>query len=392
MRFAPITLFILVCLLGSAGWAATWTVVDPQFHKSTADVTGIDAAGVHLAGGALLKWDDVLQMDTAPTTSNAPGDYTLYMTDGDHITGQPISLGNDFLKWQSAVLGAIDIPVLRLQAIAKGKTLPDGLDDTRKLDIVKLANGDSANGLIIAMTGDSLTLQSGHASPVIPLAKVSAALFAAPPNTPHGQRQFRVRLSGGESIVASSLAMDANSATIWIDGKATLALPAATVVGLEQLNGPMSWLTSLTPSENIYRPFFQESFPTRFDRTVADGKPIRERYPAFHHGIGCHAYAKLTYDLDGSQQAFRTQFAIDGESLRDANVDVRIYLDGKPVFEEKGVKAGPPHAVVTVPLKDAKKLSLEVDYGKNFATQARFVWLDPSLVKSPSAAAPTTQP
>ncbi len=45
------------------------------------------------------------------------------------------------------------------------------------------------------------------------------------------------------------------------------------VVEIEQLNGPIAWLTSRRPIENIYKPMFSENFPARIDRTVADGRP-----------------------------------------------------------------------------------------------------------------------
>jgi len=386
-----VTAFVLVCLIATAAWADPWVVVDPQFHQAIVDVASIDAGGIH-AGAALLKWEDVLQVDVCAAPTATAGDYTLFMTDGDRISGQPIALGNDAIKWHAAALGDIDIPVRRLLAIGKGQATPDGLDESRKEDTVKFANGDSASGLITALTPEGITLQSVNGSPTLPLASMAAVLFATPPNAPHAQRQFRLRLPNNESITVANITLDAKTAAISIDGKTTLNIPIGSIAGIEQLNGPVTWLTSLRPSENIYRPFFQESFPTRFDRTVADGKPIHEKYPAFHHGIGCHSYSRLTYDLDGAQAAFRTQFAMDTDSPL-ANVDVRIYLDDKPMFEEKGVQAGVVHPVAMIPLKNAKTISLEVDYGKNFATEGRFVWLDPALLKSlPPVQTSATQP
>ncbi len=110
---------------------------------------------------------------------------------------------------------------------------------------------------------------------------------------------FRVQFGGDESLTVSAVALAADKFTLFLDDRNTRQIDADAVAGIEQLNGPISWLTSRKPAENIYKPFFSENFPTRFDRTVADGKPIREKYPAFHHGIGCHSYSKLVYDLDG---------------------------------------------------------------------------------------------
>ena len=118
-------------------------------------------------------------------------------------------------------------------------------------------------------------------------------------------------------------------------------------------------------------------------RSSDDARPFREKaaFHEFHHAIGCHSYAKLSYDLDGSYQTFRTQYAIDSQSPL-ADVTVRILLDDKAAVEKKNVKSGPINLVISIPLSSAKKLSLEVDYGENYATEDRFIWLDPALVRS----------
>ena len=124
---------------------------------------------------------------------------------------------------------------------------------------------------------------------------------------------------------------------------------------------------------------------------VADAKPITEKYPAFHHGIGCHSYSRLTYELDPAWTSFRTQYAIDSNSPL-ADVTIRIYLDDKCVYEKKNVKAGTIFPPVLVPLSGAGTISLEVDYGENYATEDRFVWLDPALTRKTPSQTPTTLP
>jgi NPCBM/NEW2 domain len=238
-----------------------------------------------------------------------------------------------------------------------------------------------------------VTIQVGDATPTLGWDAISAVLFSTAPgnsalgnSAAGGGRLFRVRLSGDESVNAADVSLASNQVTMTFQDKSTKQIDVGMVAGIEQLNGPIEWLTSVRPSENIYKPFFSENFPARFDRTVAEGKPIAEKYPGFHHGIGCHSYSKLVYDLDGKWAAFRGQFAMDSDSPL-ADVTVRIYLDDKPAMEEKNVKAGRVYPVVVVPLKGAKTISLEVDYGENYATGDRFVWLDPALIrKLPEAA------
>jgi len=144
------------------------------------------------------------------------------------------------------------------------------------------------------------------------------------------------------------------------------------------------WLTSLTP-QIVYRPFLSENFPPRFDHPVAEpGVTIAEKYPGFHHGIGVHAYTRLTYNIPVGYAAFRAQYAIDTIPDSDSNkadVTVRIIVDGKIIREIPHVRAGPPADPLLVDVKGAKTIALEVDYGDNLAAQGRFVWLDPAFLR-----------
>ena len=204
----------------------------------------------------------------------------------------------------------------------------------------------------------------------------TTAQTAAPPTT----RMFRINLADGSTLSVPAVTLTGTQITLTLDDKSTRAVDVSTVGGIEQLNGPISWLTEHRPIENTYKPFFNEWYPARFDETVADGQPISQKFPGFHHGIGCHAFSRIAYALNGDYAGFRTQFAVDSDSLL-ADVTVRIYLDDKVVTEQKNVKSGRIYPLLVIPLGEAKKLSLEVDYGDNYATQARFAWLDPALIR-----------
>jgi hypothetical protein len=390
-KFQSAVSLLLFLLVSQAAAGTVWNLTDSQFHSRSISVDSIDSAGIHY-GSELLSWNDVFEI-SQPATTSAPanGRLSLIFRGGDKLYGDPASFNGDTLQWNSDSVGKMSFPVESLIGILQRAYTGADLDETRTDDVIHLANGDTMHGIVNAITSAGVTLQVGDATPTLGWDAISAVLFATPPGNPaHSQkRSFRISLAGEEAIDAADVSLTNGQLTLTLADKSTRQLYAGSVYGIEQLNGPVEWLTFLKPSKNIYRPLFSESFPTRFDKTVADDKPITQRYPAFHHGIGCHSYSKLDYSLEGDWAGFRTQFAIDSDSPL-ADVTVRIYLDDKPVFEEKNVKAGRMHPVVAIPLEGAKTLSLEVDYGENFATEDRFVWLDPALVRtlSPSSTQP----
>jgi len=384
-------LLLILAIISSSNAATNWNLTDAEFHSRSVAVDSIDSAGIH-SGADVIPWDNVLDLSQAVNSQPAtPSRLRLIFRGGDKLSGAPVSFNGDTLQWNGNRLGTIGFPVDSLLGILQNGYSGSDIDAVRTDDVVRLANGDIMHGIVSQIAPAGVTIQVGDATPTLGWDSISAVLFSTAAGNPATllRRGFHVRLSGDESLNVADVSLTANQLTMTFPDKSTKQLDATLVAGIEQLNGPVAWLSSRKPAENIYKPFFSENFPARFDRTVAEGTPIAEKYHGFHHGIGCHSYSKLTYDLDGKWAGFRSQFAIDSDSPL-ADVTVRIYLDDTPAYEQKNVKAGRIYPLVITPLKDAKSISLEVDYGENYATEDRFVWLDPALIRK--LPAPATEP
>lgn len=398
MRRRAIAWFALIGFLAPSAWADdAWTITDAQFRSSTIYLGSIDAQGVHPTSGdttrpATLGWNDLLDLSRqGPAAAASISRYEAYLSGGDRIGGEPVGLTEQSLRWRSPTLGELELPSDRLLAIARAGPPPPGLEDSHSDDLVRLANGDVTHGIVTQISAEGVILQTAGATPMLAWDAIGAVLFStsASPAAPF-HRSFRVTFADESSIKVTQLSLVANRLTLALDAKTSRDVDFSTVRSIEQLDGPISWLTEYRPVQNIYRPFFAENFPTRFDRTVDGAQTIRERFPQFHHGIGCHSYAELVYDLDGTYAAFRTQFAVDSDSPL-ADVTVRILLDDHAVLERKNVKGGRIEPPIVIPLNNAKKLALEVDYGENYATEGRFAWLDPALLRV-MPPAPATEP
>src|SRR5207253_1520118 len=93
------------------------------------------------------------------------------------------------------------------------------------------------------------------------------------------------------------------------NGGSGSGVPISSVTRIEQVNGPVIWLSSLAPLENVQMPYIGiDAHPARMDRTV-EGEPIRIGSRTFARGIGVHAYSKLVFAIDAAAREFRTQYA-----------------------------------------------------------------------------------
>jgi hypothetical protein len=373
-----------------------WTLTTADFATQPVGLVAIDSTALHvLAAGQTdphaVSLDDFLDITRIGTPPATPTGLIVRLAGGDMLGGAPVSLKGDSLLWNSPSVGQVTLSMRLVRSIS----LPSvtlGTDRTTQ-DVVALANGDTVRGTVTDLNGKTVTVTTDSDTVPVPLSSVRSIVLAISGNSPAAHRGFRVRLDDGTAITAAdaSLANGSLKFTVGKDAEHTIDLQH--VVALEQVNGPVSWLSQRPPSVNVYTPYIGTSqrYVAQMDRTVT-GDPLRFGSEQFAHGIGVKSYSRLAWPLDGSYAAFRTQFAIDGDRPL-ADVTVRIKLDDKVVYEQQHVRSGVLWPIVTENLGNAKLLTLEVDYGDNLDAEDHLNWLSPALLKTaPPPVAPATDP
>ena len=388
-------LLAVVALVPAGARGQDWSVTTADFRTATVTLHGLSPDGVRVSAAdgseeRTVPLDQFVsaQRGGAAATPDVPK-FTLALSDGDRLVGEPTTLAGESLTWAEPLLGAVPVPVARLVVMGRGAAAM-AADERPKQDVVTLANGDTVAGVFTGCGGGKLTVQGADGNPTdVPLASVARVAFAST-GTPAAPvaRAFRVRLVDGSAVTAAAVALDGDAVALTLVGRDAkpLRLHLTDVVAIDQLNGPVGWLSSRTPTESVQVPYLggAPTWPARFDAAV-DGSPLAFAGQTFDHGIGVHAYSRLTFAIDPGWTAFRTQYAID--SRRDAplllaDVTVRVKVDGKVVHEQQHVRAGALSPVVRVDVVGAKTLTLECDYGPSGDTQAHLDWLQPALLRN----------
>ena len=382
--------------------SAEWSITTADFRTRSAALRGLGTDGVRVAGrdpvGELVPLDTFVsaQRPTAGETPAGPAPkFTLALAGGDRLVGQPGAVVGETLTWSEPTLGDVPVPLSRLAALGRGRDVAVP-DEPPKQDVVTLANGDVVAGVFTDAKPDAVTIQADAGPTAVPVGNIVKIAFASTGGSAAPAKGFRVRLADGSTLTAAGVAIDGEAVKLTLPGKAakTVDVKLSALTGIEQLNGPVGWLSSMTPTENVQQPYFGTggglTWPARFDRAV-DGSPLAFAGKTYDRGIGVHAYSRLTFPVGPEWASFRTQYAID--SRRDdprtrADVTVRVKVDGKLVHEQAHVHAGTLSDVVTADLAGAKTITLECDYGPAGDVQARLNWLQPALLR----ASPTTQP
>lgn len=386
-------LSIVVGLLGivSSAWSQDrWSLTTADFNRQQVALRAIDERGV-VADERLTTLERFLMVERAGAAAEPKGTFTLYLLNGDRITGEATGVKGETLIWNSSAIGEMSFKLRDVAGFARGQATVN-IDANRSNDLVTLQNLDIVKGIFSTIKDNTLIIRVDGADVSLPMTAVtSISLAVTGASKASTERSFRIRTSDGSSIVAPSVKTDGDKLVLTLADKTSRPLPLAAVVSIEQLNGPVAWLSTLAPTINEQTPFMGQTWPARMDTTVT-GSPIKAGDRIITRGIGVHARSKIAYALDGGYAAFRTQYAIDGNGVY-ADVDVRILLDDKVIHEHKSLKAGVVVPVLMIPLAGAKMLTLEVDYGKTHDVQDRFNWIEPALLrKLPAEAAPATGP
>lgn len=357
----------------------------------------IDAAGVHVTVNGVEKvvpFAQFVELSRSLPPVPLAGRFALRLAGGDRIGGEPVGVKGEQLVWKSPVVGDTEISMRLLTGLTK----PDGAirDERRKDDVVTMSNGDTVHGTVANFTPTNITLQTDAGPTDIPLDSLVSIAFATTAAGGRDKPGFRVRLDDGSSLLGSDITADASAIQLTMSGKGgARPVELAHVTDIEQVNGPVSWLSSRVPSQSIYVPYLGsgQAYPARMNANYA-GQPIFFKDRQYLRGIGVHSYSKLVFPLDGkSYAAFRTRYAIDPDARGGvADVTVRIKLDDKVVHEREHFRAGEISPAVVIDLNGAASLTLEVDFGANMDAEDRLNWIEPVLLKVRPAPEPVEPP
>jgi hypothetical protein len=376
--------------------AETWslTTADLTTDAVTLQAAGTDGLKVAAALGGTerdVPMDRFVDLVRAVPAAQRTGKFDLVLLGGERVNGGPVAIKGDAMVWQSPGIGEVPIPLRLTAALVKADGKP--LLDQRREDEVVLANGDVVRGAVTDLTADKVVIKVGDDETPVPFASVASVGFAstAPPAAGKQKPSFRVKLDEGSTVPATAVRLAGDKLELTFGtgaAAATKAVPLARIAQIEQVNGPVAFLTARPPTENVYTPYLgtDQRFLARFNADF-DGTPIRFRDRVFPRSIAAHSYSKIVWSLDaGAYAAFRTRYALDpkagtGSATGEGDVTVRVKLDDKVVHEQAGVRGGVLSPPVVVELGKAKTLTLEVDYGRQMDSNDRLNWLSPALLR-----------
>lgn len=221
---------------------------------------------------------------------------------------------------------------------------------------------------VLGIEGGDLAVDFRGERRAMPLDQVAAIVFGAdngaPPPAPV-LPSVRIDLSDATAWSGRLSAITPDTVSLRLADGPTVAIPLAAVRGIAVRSSRVQWLSSLEPT-GVERTAALDLEPF-FLRDIAPGGPgLVLGGKRFARGLCMAPRTRVTFALTpGAFAVLETTIGIDERSGGPADAVFRVRLDDVIVFEREHVRIGTLEEL-RIPLRDARRLTLEVDFGEHF--------------------------
>lgn len=345
------------------------------------------------------RLEDLVQILPPGAAASSPareseGSVTIVLADGGELRGKllPGGAGPGILA-DVGLPRPVSFPLSSLAAIRISNARNEAAE--RELD-ARLSHRDATRDFLIALGAEGATAVPGALEGLTPdewtfklggqlrrgsLARTYAIVFAAgSPGAPgRGDGSARVVLRSGARFAATLLSADEGGLRLRTSFDADVSLPWSEIERVDLQSARVEFVSNLKPTEVVSRGYFGDAWPWSADRGLQGG-PLKIGGLTFAKGLAVHSQSRLSYELSEPFGQFQATIGVD-DPARQGNVVFRVLGDGRALFESGAVKAGEAPREISVELKGARRLVLEVDFGEGLDVGDRAVWGNARLIR-----------
>lgn len=237
-------------------------------------------------------------------------------------------------------------------------------------------------GTLEALGTAELQWQYEGESRKVKLDRLVGVVFARHPGetAPAGlQQTFHFR--NGDRLRARWKSLDGERCGVELSWGNSVSLPLAELHAIDFHGGRLTYLSDLEPAAVEEVPYFGRVMQMRRDTTFT-GAPLKLAETEYRKGLAMHSRCAVTYALDGQYDLFRAVLGFDPSGREMGDVECRVLLDGKRLFERAPYRGGDPPVPVEISVRDGEQLTLEVDFGAFEDIGDRLLWADAKLIRA----------
>ena len=347
---------------------------------------------LRMAAGDLVSWGQRAEPDRGSM---------IMMGDGTLLVASVIDIHQDVVHVESDLWDETRIPVESVRGIVFTPPLKrperDQLVDqirgeSEPTDKLLLESGDIIRGRLVARNDEHFQWESPEGTVQVSTERVKALVLnpSLVKSLDGDKRRALLGMRDGSLLVADKAIVGGAGDHVQLVGGVRL-VPFADASLIEQVvlirpvSPDVTYLSDLKPNSYKHVPLLDLAWPYKKDRNVRDGW-LRTGGQLHTKGLGMHSTSRLTYRLARGFRRFESLVGIDDQTEGRGSVVFRVFLaggDGKweMAYKSPVVRGGDPPVTVSVPLDDARVLSLVVDFTDRGDQLDHANWLSARLVR-----------
>jgi hypothetical protein len=316
----------------------------------------------------------------------------LELATGDKLMGELTDWADKKLTYQfDSAITPIQVPIEQVNVIwcgsqdmiNKAKALNESSGNEDIAYAMKDNDVVAVRGVALGMEGGALKFRFNEEERKVPLARLVGVVLAHPDQDP-AKAQFEQQISfanADQALSGTVKSIDAGEVEWVTKWGQSIRNPLGKITKITCKNGKLAYLSDMKPSNVEQTPFFDRVYAYKNDKSL-DGKPIQLQDGSYPRGIAVHSRCRLTFDVGGRYDEFRSKVGFQQPEGKIGDCIVRVTGDGKTLFENLSAKGEDKVFEVKVPLAGIQKLTLEVDYGRNQDVADRVVWANARILKT----------
>lgn len=309
---------------------------------------------------------------------NKPGQCVVVTTAGMKIAATSVSLTGSKLKVESALLGAVELPLESVKVIFTPDAKGTAQQVAARCDDLKISNGkedslviaksdtDWANveGVLKGIDADNVTFNWEDTDRAVARKGIRAIWAAALSKGEFKAPAGLVVGADGSSVPVSSLTMDEKSVAVNAAGIGNKPLARADVAVIRFNSDRVINLSDLKPTKVDEHGLLDNKFPYRLNQSVS-GKELKLGGQVYSTGLGMHSFCELTYDLAGGYSTLVAIAGIDDVVRPGGDATVTFLGDGKELDKTLRVTGKDKPVTVRLTVTGVKQLVIRVDFGQD---------------------------
>jgi hypothetical protein len=326
------------------------------------------------------------------TAANVERLATFQLEGGDVLKGKIVRGTAEQVTLETAWQSALEVPIVQVRGLLFDGGKPEvktkydqqlakpGEDDFA-LVLSKDGGLAEVSGRLQSVSDTSLKMVYEGQERSIKLERVQALVLAAHPATRVWKGPYQIfRLASGDMLSGTWLALSEKTCQAKSAWGRDIEIPREAVVEVTGRNTKMVNVSELTPLSVEQVPYFDRVMAYVRDKSW-NNRPLKIDGKTYNRGLAVHSRCVLTYDLGGEFTTFRSLLGFDEDVGERGRVLCRVSVDDKELFVKPDFRSSEKAVPVEVPVKGAKQLRLEVDFGEDEDVGDRVIWANARLYR-----------